>query len=122
MILTTPNWTAGRGVWPYHVREYTPAQLRKLCEPHGRCAMWKGTPDGSAVYPIRWTGVNDLFNRARATALVGEAARAVNRLVPAPARIHSHLAVILDVGAHAPRSRHEDQRTRGAVVGRGGAG
>jgi SAM-dependent methyltransferase len=99
VILTTPNWTAGRGVWPYHVREYTPAQLRKLCEPHGRCTIWKGTPDGSEIYEIRWTGVNDFFNKARVTPIVSQAARAANLLAPRAARIHSHLAVVVDICA-----------------------
>lgn len=97
VILTTPNWTAGRGVWPYHVREYTPAELRRLCEPFGRCTMWKGTPDGTEVYPIQWTTMNDLFNKARAIPVLAPAVRALNAVVPRASRIHSHLAIAVEV-------------------------
>jgi len=27
VLVSTPNWTASRCHWPYHVREYTPAEL-----------------------------------------------------------------------------------------------
>jgi SAM-dependent methyltransferase len=93
VLLTTPNWTAGRCSWPFHVREYTPAQLRALCEPFGRCAMWKGTPDGGAVFPIRYPQLNDLLNRTRSGTLTSPVARLLNLAFPPAARIHSHLAV-----------------------------
>jgi 2-polyprenyl-3-methyl-5-hydroxy-6-metoxy-1,4-benzoquinol methylase len=52
VMMTTPNWTAGRCTWQFHVREYTPGHLRRLGERFGRCELWKGTPDGSEVYAI----------------------------------------------------------------------
>ena len=30
IFVTTPNWTASRCQWPYHLREYTPRQLERL--------------------------------------------------------------------------------------------
>jgi len=93
VYLTTPNWTAGRCVWPYHVREYTPAQLRSLCEPFGDVTLWKGTPFCDEVHPIRYRTLNDAFNTARALPLIKYGARVLNTLVPSPARIHSHLAI-----------------------------
>jgi 2-polyprenyl-3-methyl-5-hydroxy-6-metoxy-1,4-benzoquinol methylase len=97
VLLTTPNWTAGRCTWPYHVREYTPAELRALCQAFGACQLWKGTPDGSRVFPIRHTASNDLFNRARVQPVLGQLARVVNAIVPAHSRIHSHLAAVIDL-------------------------
>ncbi|HXH23616.1 MAG TPA: class I SAM-dependent methyltransferase [Vicinamibacterales bacterium] len=96
VILTTPNWTASRNVWPYHVREYTPWQLRDLCAPFGACRMWKGTPDGSEVHPIRHPYWNDCLNRWRVPAPSAQAVRVLNRLLPSKSRIHSHLAIMID--------------------------
>jgi hypothetical protein len=95
VLLTTPNWTAGRCTWPYHIREYTPLQLRRLCQDYGRCTMWKGTPDGSEIHPIRWAMTNAAFNWMRAAPVLALPTRAINRLLPSPARIHSHLAVAI---------------------------
>lgn len=97
VILTTPNWTAGRAVWPYHVREYTPAQLRALCETFGPVEMWKGTPDGTSIHPILHPRANDLANSTRVSPLWSQAMRALNFALPSKAKIHSHLAVIIDV-------------------------
>jgi hypothetical protein len=99
VIITTPNWTASRCAWPYHVREYTPRQLRTLCEPFGRVRMWKGEPTGKSRYPIRFTAGNDLLNRARVTPGLSTASRVFNRALPVPARIHSHLAIEIELGA-----------------------
>src|ERR1043166_8674909 len=32
VFLTTPNWTAGRCEWPYHLREYTPSEWHARSE------------------------------------------------------------------------------------------
>ncbi len=98
IVLTTPNWTAGRGVWPYHVREYTPDALRSLCEPFGRVQLWKGTPDGERVFPIVHPAANALFNRGRAHPIVSSTARLLNWIVPEPMKIHSHLAAVITLG------------------------
>jgi len=96
VILTTPNWTAGRGTWEYHVREYTPAQLRTLCDRLGRCRMWKGTPDGYRTFPIVHPVANDWFNRLRVAPVVSHVARVANNVLPEAGRIHSHLAIVID--------------------------
>jgi SAM-dependent methyltransferase len=96
VIMTTPNWTAGRCQWPFHIREYTPAQLRQLSEQFGPCRMWKGTPDGTEVYPIRYPAANDMFNRLRVAPAISQVARVVNHVLPSRARIHGHLAVAID--------------------------
>jgi SAM-dependent methyltransferase len=100
VVMSTPNWTAGRCIWPYHVREYTPSQLRSLCEPFGKTRMWKGTPDGFERYEISHRMANDVFNAARVNLLTSVPARALNAIVPRRARIHSHLAVVIDVTSH----------------------
>jgi hypothetical protein len=80
-------------VWPFHIREYTPAQLRGLCARFGQVTMWKGTPDGDEVHPILHPTINDVFNRARALPMLEHIARGVNLVVPSKAKIHSHLAI-----------------------------
>lgn len=97
VVMTTPNWTAGRCVWPYHIREYTPKQLRDLCSPFGSVRMWKGTPDGYDVHPIAHPAWNDLLNRTRALPVTAPFVRALNIVLPTPSKIHSHLAVAIDL-------------------------
>jgi hypothetical protein len=97
VVITTPNWTAGRCSWPYHVREYTPRQLRRLGESYGSCQLWKGTPDGSQRFPIRYRAANNAFNALRATPGCSSVTRVLNNLVPQHARIHSHLALVIDL-------------------------
>lgn len=97
IIMTTPNWTASRCHWPFHVREYTPAELRHLGERFGTCTLWKGTPDGAESYPIRHPALNDALNRIRVTPGVSQLGRAINLCLPSRARIHSHLAIVIDV-------------------------
>jgi len=97
LIVSTPNWTASRCQWPYHVREYTPAELRALCESLGRVQLWKGTPDGTTAFPITRSGANHWLNRARVHPLTAQPTKILNALLPTRARIHSHLAAIIDV-------------------------
>ncbi len=97
VILTTPNWTASRCAWPYHIREYTPSQLRVLCAQFGDVRMWKGTPDGKEVHQIEHPRWNDVLNTARATGGVAVLARTLNLLLPRSAKIHSHLAACIDL-------------------------
>jgi SAM-dependent methyltransferase len=95
VIVTTPNWTAGRCSWPYHVREYTPRQLRALCRTIGEVQLWKGTPDGSEKYPITFPVLNNAINDWRVPAATASAVRVVNAIIPSRAKIHSHLAAVI---------------------------
>ena len=97
--LTTPNWTAGRCQWPYHVREYTPRQLRELCATVGRVQLWKGTPYGDQQWPITHPALNNLLNDARVGPLALPT-QVLNRLVPQRAKIQSHLAAVITLGDH----------------------
>jgi 2-polyprenyl-3-methyl-5-hydroxy-6-metoxy-1,4-benzoquinol methylase len=97
VILTTPNWTAGRGAWPYHVREYTPAHLRAVCGSVGAVRLWKGTPEGREQYAISRPAANHWLNVARVSPATAAMTRALNFVLPARAKIHSHLAAIIDV-------------------------
>ena len=107
VFLTTPNWTASRCRWPYHLREYTPREFEELLRPHGRVELYKGTPDGSAVYPVRLPAAYHAFNALRNRGATAFAARCVNRLLPAPCRIHSHNAawLLLEDARHETRDR-----------------
>jgi SAM-dependent methyltransferase len=97
VILTTPNWTASRCAWSYHVREYTPGQLRALGSTVGVCTLWKGTSDGEVQYPITYPVLNHVFNTARAIQATALPARALNVALPTRAKIHSHLAAVIDL-------------------------
>src|SRR5438132_1922853 len=52
-FVTTPNWTASRCRWPYHLREYTPREFEQVLSTVGRVTLFKGTPSGSTVHPVR---------------------------------------------------------------------
>jgi 2-polyprenyl-3-methyl-5-hydroxy-6-metoxy-1,4-benzoquinol methylase len=92
IFLTTPNWTASRCHWPYHRREYTPRAFEQLLRPLGTVFLYKGTPDGSAAYPVRWNRLYCWFNDLRSAPLTAFPARCWNNLVPRSRRIHSHNA------------------------------
>lgn len=97
LILTTPNWTASRCKWPYHIREYTPQQFESLLANVGRVVLYKGTPDGMRVFPIRCKRLWFAFNQCRNQRLSSAVTRAVNNLVPDSWRIHSHLAARVEL-------------------------
>ena len=96
IFVTTPNWTASRCQWPYHVREYTPRQLEALLQPVGAVALFKGTPDGSKAFRVQykrfWFAMNDL--RVGVTALPTQV---LNNLIPVSWRIHSHLGAWVEL-------------------------
>jgi hypothetical protein len=91
-FVTTPNWTASRCDWPYHLREYTPREFFELMSKYGDVTFYKGSSEGDVVIPVRHLGsylaLND-FRNATATAFV---TRCLNKLLPMPAKIHNHNA------------------------------
>ncbi len=88
-FLTTPNWTASRCHWPFHLREYTPREFAELLRPVGDVVLFKGTCSGSVIHevrhPLAYYRLND-FRNWWPTALL---TRCVNRLLPSPFKIHS---------------------------------
>jgi hypothetical protein len=98
VFLTTPNWTAGRCRWPYHLREYIPIELENLLAQLGEVTLFKGTPSGSRVYPVHHRRYYHAFNHLRNQAVTSFAARCLNFVVPDGFKIHSHLAALVRVG------------------------
>jgi 2-polyprenyl-3-methyl-5-hydroxy-6-metoxy-1,4-benzoquinol methylase len=98
LFLTTPNWTASRCTWPYHLREYTPAQFEDLLAAAGRVTLFKGTPSGSLAYPVRYRSAYHALNALRSWAPTAFATRCLNHLLPVPCRIHSHIAAWVALG------------------------
>jgi len=88
-FLSTPNWTASRCQWPYHLREYTPREFETLLRPFGKVQLLKGTCSGSEVYPVRHNGCYHTLNALRNFLPTAFPARCLNRLLPAPLKIHS---------------------------------
>lgn len=65
IIITTPNFTAGRCKWPYHVREFMPHQLVELFANKGRLYLYKGTPGGDIIFEVKYLKLYFLLNRLR---------------------------------------------------------
>jgi Methyltransferase domain len=97
LFLTTPNWTASRCQWPYHIREYTPQHFEDLLATAGEATLFKGTPDGSRVFPIRHKWWWFALNHFRTTAMTAWPTRMLNNILPDSCRIHSHLAALVNV-------------------------
>ncbi len=97
LFLTTPNWTASRCHWPYHVREYTPRQFGQLLAPVGRVSLLKGSPSGGEVYPVKHPLLYFYFNDLRTFPLTSFFARCANHMIPSSWRIHSHNAAWVDL-------------------------
>jgi 2-polyprenyl-3-methyl-5-hydroxy-6-metoxy-1,4-benzoquinol methylase len=102
VFLTTPNWTASRCQWPYHVREYTPRELLAELRPFGNVTLYKGTSQGSAVFKVRDLALYCLFNGMRTNPVTSLPARAWNNVIPNSWRIHSHLAAWIALPPAAP--------------------
>lgn len=98
VFLTTPNWTASRCLWPYHLREYIPIELERLLEGLGGVALFKGTPDGTRVFPVRHRRAYHSFNGLKNWWPTSFAARCLNAAVPDRCKIHSHIAALVMVG------------------------
>lgn len=89
IFLSTPNWTASRCQWPYHLREYTPRQFWELLSPYGKVTLFKGTCSGDVVHQISSTRYHFAFNDLRVWPLTSLPARVVNGLLPSAFKIHS---------------------------------
>jgi SAM-dependent methyltransferase len=95
IFITTPNWTASRCKWPFHIREYTPRQFRTLLYGLGNLNLYKGTPSGSEVWPIVNRDLYDLMNDLRINPLTSFPMRAIGKLLPRSWRIQSHNAALV---------------------------
>jgi SAM-dependent methyltransferase len=100
IFLTTPNWTAGRCRWPYHLREYKPSEFYELLRPMGRCQFFKGTPSGDEVYPIENEALFAFQNEMRIWWPTSFPARCLNLVLPPRLKIHSHLAAWIEFNDH----------------------
>lgn len=98
VFVTTPNWSLSRCRWPYHVREYTPRQLRALLSTIGRVTMRKGEPNGFRHWPINDLAY-DLMNDAIVWPPTHFATRCFSRALPPSLRLRAHLAAIVSVRA-----------------------
>lgn len=98
ILLSTPNYTASRCQWPYHVREYMPHELFELFAPIGKIEMYKGPQYGDIRHRVRHYDAYVLLNRLRIRSLTGFLVRVYNKMLPDRARIQSHtfLRVHLD--------------------------
>jgi hypothetical protein len=97
VFLTNPNWTASRCRWPYHLREYTPIELELLLDGLGEVSLFKGTPSGSRVFPVRRRRAYHALNGLRNWGPTGFAARCLNFAIPDRFKIHSHIAALVEV-------------------------
>jgi hypothetical protein len=97
IFITTPNWTAGRCQWPYHVREYTPRQFYELLEPLGRVTLFKGRSNGYLVHPVRYRNCYNYLNDFRIRPSTAFITRCCNRLLPSSYKIHSHNAALVEL-------------------------
>jgi 2-polyprenyl-3-methyl-5-hydroxy-6-metoxy-1,4-benzoquinol methylase len=93
VIVSTPNWTASRCHWPYHVREYTPKQLVRLFKQYGKVALYKGEPSGDRSYQVRFLKMYFLLNALRSFPPTSFLTRCINAVLPQSCRINSHLFV-----------------------------
>ena len=96
-FLSTPNWTASRCQWPYHLREYTPREFETLLQPFGRVQLLKGSCSGSEVYPVRNRVTYHALNALRVWLPTAFLTRCLNRLLPAAFKIHSSNAAWVSV-------------------------
>lgn len=92
IFLTTPNWTATRCSWPFHVHEYTPQELYQLLCPFGEVELMKHASDGEIFYPVKHPKAYFTLNRLRCHPATDFMTRCANHLLPLPARLHSHNA------------------------------
>jgi SAM-dependent methyltransferase len=97
VFLTTPNWTITRCTWPYHLREYTPLELVNLLQPAGAVRLFKGNGPGTIVHTVRHPTAYHAFNQLRIFPPTALAARCLSRILPGPARLHSHNAALVRV-------------------------
>ena len=96
-FLSTPNWTASRCQWPYHIREYTPSEFFALLAPFGKVHLFKGTSFGDKVYPVKHLKSYFLLNRLRNWRLTAFGARCWGYLLPPHRKIHNHNAAWVEL-------------------------
>jgi SAM-dependent methyltransferase len=97
-FLSTPNWSASRCAWPYHLREYTPEQFEDLLKPYGDVTLFKGDSPGDEVYPIQHRWIHHRFNDMRNWDPTYLPSRVINRLLPRRYRIFSSNAAWVKLG------------------------
>jgi SAM-dependent methyltransferase len=91
IFVTTPNWTASRCKWPYHLREYTPREFKEVLSRVGTTVeLFKGTPSGDSVCPVRFIRLYFWLNDLRVSPLTAFPCKCWNHLLPWSCRIHSH--------------------------------
>jgi len=93
VIISTPNYTAGRCRWPYHIREYMPHELVNLFAGKGKSHLYKGTPGAEHVYKVKYPGIFSMFNKLRVSQVTGFGARCVNKILPPRMKILNHLFI-----------------------------
>ncbi len=96
VFVTTPNWSLSRCRWPYHIREYTPRQLRAILSSIGSVRMMKGEPNGFQYWPVN-DAAYDLMNDAVVWPPTHFATRCFSKLLPPSMRLRAHLAAIVQV-------------------------
>lgn len=96
-FITTPNWTASRCSWPFHVREFTPQEFYNLLAPLGRVELMKLASDGEVFYPVKHRDAYFLLNALRCAPATDFLMRCANHLLPTASRIHSHNAAYVDL-------------------------
>lgn len=94
-FITTPNWTASRCTWPFHVREFTPKEFYELLSPVGRVELMKLASDGEVFFPVKHRSAYFALNALRCYPPTDFATRCANHLLPVPCRIHSHNAAFV---------------------------
>lgn len=94
-FITTPNWTASRCTWPFHVREFTPKEFYDLLKPFGQVELMKLASDGDTFYPVKHLGAYFLLNDLRCFKPTDFLTRCANHLLPVASRIHSHNAAFV---------------------------
>ena len=96
-FITTPNWTASRCTWPFHVREFTPKEFYDLLAPVGKVELMKLASDGEVFYPVKHKEAYFLLNQLRCAPPTDFLTRCANHLLPTASRIHSHNAAYVDL-------------------------
>jgi SAM-dependent methyltransferase len=97
IFLTTPNWTAGRCMWPYHLREYTPRELVDLLTPLGILRLYRGTPDGSSVHRVFARSAYFLLNDLMTWRATAPWFKFAHKLLPPSCKIGSTLGALIEL-------------------------
>jgi 2-polyprenyl-3-methyl-5-hydroxy-6-metoxy-1,4-benzoquinol methylase len=99
VFVSTPNYTASRNTWPYHVREYTPRQFERLFSPYGTVQIFGGDSSGEIVCEIsaksEYYFLNDLYCRPDTI----WPARILRRILRA--RVWPHQAATISINENA---------------------